>query len=86
MKGYIKDINGKFHLVEKDSNKQDKNIATKVIEAVEGSKDKKLSEGTQEAKEFIREVFESPKIKELDERLKKVEAFLFMTGTKVKKQ
>ena len=85
MKGYIKDVNGKFHLVEKDNvrqetpivmvnqdpvNKKDKNIATKVIAAVEESKDKKLSEGTQEVKEFIREVFEGPKIKELDETQK----------------
>ena len=35
---------------------------------------------TPEAKAWVREIMEGPKIKELDERLKKVEAILFQGG------
>jgi hypothetical protein len=44
--------------------------------------DKKEEAATPEQRAAIREVFEGPKIKELDERLKRVEALLFQENKK----
>lgn len=42
----------------------------------------KKPEGTPEQRAWIREIMEGPKIKELDERLKRVEALLFKDSMK----
>ncbi len=59
-KSYVKDPNGKFHLVDKTEE----------------------TKPTEEQRAAIREVFQTPKIKELDERLKRVEALLFQGDMK----
>jgi hypothetical protein len=60
-------LNGGYHVC----NKQEQPIV-----AINEQEDKP------EAKAWVKEVMEGPMLKELEERLKKVEAFLFMAGAK----
>jgi hypothetical protein len=62
-KGYVKDSNGKYRLVDKETQQTDSL----------GSNDSEV-EGTPEAKVWIREILEGPKIKELEARLKRLES------------
>jgi hypothetical protein len=59
-KGYVKDTNGKFHLVDKD--KQEPIVM--------------VNEGTPETKAWVREIMEGPKMKEFEARLKRLESFM----------
>jgi hypothetical protein len=54
-KMYVKDPNGKYKLVDKETQSED-------------------GEGTPEAKAWVREIMEGPKMKELEARLKRLES------------
>ena len=68
------DLNGQVHDC-KSSNTGTKKVETK-------DKDKEWV-STPEAKAWVREIMEGPKIKELDERLKRVEALSLRLGNKM---
>jgi hypothetical protein len=72
MKGYIKDANGKFHLVDKPDPQ-----VIKYQDSV-NEKEKEKVRVSPEAKAWIKEIQECPtKVKLLEDRLRKVEAVLF---------
>ena len=74
-KSYVKNVNGKWRLTDKQDTKNEVEEPQIIInqDPVRVSPD---------AKAWVREIQETPaKVKELEERLKRVESFLFLAGT-----
>ncbi len=67
-KCYVKDPNGKYRLVEKETQRQQ--------EGEQEGTPEQQKEITPEARAFVREVFEGPKLKELEERIKRLESIV----------
>jgi hypothetical protein len=68
-KMYVKDPNGKYRLVDKETQTGTKKVET-------NNNINKQPEGTPEAKVWVREIMEGPKMKELEARLKRLESIV----------